>query len=156
MVPGFLHLNAVLYSANHGILRLVTNTMRSRHRITAMVALLLMAQFAILGSGLVCPTLGHTTSGVSAMPSMHMARAASRSMPDGTAGRPGADQRDAPCRLPWAPDGCHGLAPCAPVVDKAPRLAYAPATPFRHDVSALVVLTPPARNVPPELPPPRV
>lgn len=61
----------------------------------------------------------------------------------------------APCRLPWVPDGCQAMAPCAPsaVVTapvSLPQLTLAPA-----DMRILAVLEPSSVSYLPELPPPR-
>lgn len=102
--------------------------------------------------------------GVAASGSMPMPAAATMSMGDGQMGM-SQSPRDAssrsesdhhaPCRLPWVPDGCQAMAPCAPsaIVTapvSLPQLAPAPA-----DVQVLAVLEPSSVSRLPELPPPR-
>ena len=62
----------------------------------------------------------------------------------------------APCKFPWAPEGCQAMVSCAPA-------ALASATTTRHGgalvperVMADANVTPLSVTTPPELPPPRV
>ena len=60
-----------------------------------------------------------------------------------------------PCPFPWAPAGCHGMAPCAP-----PALAADPPAPQRVWIAPVArlagpVMAPASVVRAPELPPPR-
>lgn len=61
----------------------------------------------------------------------------------------------APCRFPWAPDGCQSMVPCSPAA-VASTVAQVEAITARHGpITAWTWLTPPSVSSAPELPPPR-
>lgn len=126
--------------------------MHRPRRLLALIALAVMLQLILLGSGLACamPGMGDRTASAG-MAQMHMG--GSSSMPAASGHVPDNDQ--APCSFPWAPAGCQSMTPCAPATLGASVGAVLPAPPHAHDVMRLVVLAPPSRGIPPELPPPR-
>lgn len=133
--------------------------MRQTRRVTALLVTFLLIHLTWVGSGFACvmPAMAHTpavTAVQHAPPSadmagMHMDGASVETSPSTPA------HHDLPCRFPWAPDGCQSIAPCAPLA-----VASAVAdTRVPHETPSAVapqlVLTPPSRTTPPELPPPR-
>ena len=133
--------------------------MRRTRRITALLASLLLANLTWVGSGYACamPAMAHPSHASSVrtdgndapMPGMDMA-APSSTTPSGE-----SQHHEPPCRLPWVPEGCQSMAPCAAAV-------FAPHT-FTLDVpnvtpvkiADLHVLEPPSELAAPDLPPPR-
>ena len=107
------------------------------------LAALFLLQLVFVGSGYVCamPHAGDTGGQMAGM-AMHTDHHAP---PD----------KQAPCRFPWAPDGCQSMAPCAPAALTSPTQVLSPAPQPVTIVPALTVLTPPSQTSPPELPPPR-
>ncbi len=68
----------------------------------------------------------------------------------------GAPEHDhAPCKFPWAPDGCQSMTPCAPLALTSYTQSLRAPDDVPSTVAPLVVLTPPSQVRPPELPPPR-
>src|SRR6266481_4022959 len=133
--------------------------MRRIHRVTALFVGLLLANLIWVGSGYGC-----------AMPVMEQPSAATAGNPDAMTAvmdgmnmsptqAPAADnahqQHEPPCRLPWAPDGCQSMTPCAPlaIASHAFVLDVPNGMPVR--VAELAMLTPPSELRAPDLPPPR-
>jgi hypothetical protein len=130
---------------------LFIGTMRRSRRSSALAALLLVLQFIVLGSGFVCVAPGMDDGTASAgMAQMDM----SGGLPTPNAPRHAPSDR-APCSFPWAPANCSSMAPCAPAAVASPTVALLPAPAAEYDVERLIVLAPPSRSTPPELPPPR-
>ncbi len=125
--------------------------MRGLRPLTALVSGALLLQLVLAGGGFACVMPeggGMRAAEASSMPGMTMSADA-----EGSVQSPSSDK--APCRLPWAPAGCQPMAPCAPAVVASAALVLAvPPTPIA-EVATLVVLAPPSRSTPPELPPPR-
>lgn len=136
-------------------------------RITALVVSLLLAQLLLVESGFACqmPNMERdaTSAVVSAgdMAGMDMSSMDMSSMDMSGMDMPGdahdtdGSSDEAPCRFPWAPAGCHSMAPCGPaaLAVLTPALTLPKATPVA--VLALTVLAPPSQARAPELPPPR-
>ncbi len=132
-------------------------------RITALFVTVLLAQLLLVESGFACQMPGMELGMAGAMvvsagdmtgmdmAGMDMAGMDMRGGPDDSDG----SSDEAPCRFPWAPAGCHSMAPCGPVAlaVPAPALTVPKATPVA--VIALAILAPPPQAQPPELPPPR-
>jgi hypothetical protein len=131
--------------------------MKPPRRLTAIVAQLLMLQLILLGSGIACMMPGMGGQGAAAIPMarMDMTGQGSASMPNTPAAPSGSQRQHAPCRFPWAPAGCHGMLPCAPAAVASADIALIPVPFVGHEMIHLVVLAPPSRTTPPELPPPR-
>ena len=128
--------------------------MKRPRRWLAITTVLVMLQSMLLGSGVLCamPTMGGMSDrGASEMAHMNMDRAPAP-MP-ATPPAPAHDQT--PCHLPWAPAGCHTMAPCAPAVITSRVIAILPAALVSGDVGPLVLLAPTSIDTPPEPPPPR-
>lgn len=128
-------------------------------RITALCLGLLLANLTWVGSGYACvmPAMTHATQASTmkadstgeAMAAMDMSATLS------SAADTAPQHREQPCRLPWAPDGCQSIAPCAPlaIASYAFALDTPNVTPVR--IADLSVLTPPSELRAPDLPPPR-
>jgi hypothetical protein len=127
--------------------------MRRPRRFAALAAFLTLLQFIVLGSGVACAMPGISGGDASSMASMSMDMGPGKTPMPTTPQAPAHDQ--APCRLPWAPANCYGMAPCAPaaLTSVAARLLPPPVVP--SDKAQLIVLAPPSIAAPPELPPPR-
>jgi hypothetical protein len=138
-------------AAHLGTLQMMRLMRRSR-RLPALAALVLMLQLILLGSGLACaiPGMGDHTANAG-MAQMDMDSGSS--MPSAPQHAP--DHDGSPCSLPWAPAGCHSMAPCAPAAVASQTVALLPAPLVEHEMARLVILAPPSRSIPPELPPPR-
>ena len=83
--------------------------MRRPSRLTGLFAGVFLAAFMIVASGFTCIALAGSD---------HMA-AMGMSSPHATAPTPAQDESPVqqpapPCKLPWAPDGCQSMVPCAP------------------------------------------
>jgi hypothetical protein len=61
----------------------------------------------------------------------------------------------APCKFPWAPDGCQSMVPCAPAALASSAAALNRGGPVPQRVASDVAVAPPSVTTPPELPPPR-
>lgn len=134
-------------------------------RLTALLVSFFLAHAMWAGSGFVCgmPAMGHTVmtgmdmssadmAGMD-MSGMHMSATPGQRSSSDQGGAPKHDH--APCELPWAPNGCQSLSPCAPLA--LASNAEQPRVPDNVPLSVapLTVLTPPSQARPPELPPPR-
>lgn len=134
-------------------------------RLTAVLAMLLLTQLVLVGSGFACtmePMPGAavpSTATVVDVESLQTTGDCPEAMPSSAASEgappPESDQAPIPCPLPWAPAGCHGV-PCAP----AAITASASTTPAHTGVwaagsPALTALAPDSFVRAPELPPPR-
>ena len=121
-------------------------------RLRPIVALVLLLQFLVLGSGLSCAMAGGAGTGMGVM----MAR---MDMPTPSARLPGTapapSRHDAPCGAPSAPGDCHVMAPCAAAALASRELSMPPAPQPRGELVAFVAHEPVSRAFPPELPPPR-
>ena len=135
--------------------------MRRTRRITALFAVLLLANLIRVGSGFAC-VMPMSTDAMGSMDDD--AAATSNVAAGGMADMPGmaAPARDAnpahqdmPCKFPWAPDGCQLMTPCAPIAMASFEVSIQlpNAAPLAPD--QLVVLTPPSAVRSPDLPPPR-
>ena len=133
--------------------------MRRTRRLTAFILSALFAHVLWVGSGFACvmPAMGHSSS--SPMPTMAMSDAnmAGMDMPDAAGHSPGgAPAHDhAPCKLPWAPDGCSSMTPCAPIALASPAEQLESPEIMPPSIERLAVLTPPSQVRTPDLPPPR-
>ena len=131
--------------------------MRRFRRLTALLTCIWMIHLVLVGSGFTCV--------MPAMDAMH-----GMTMGDVAQSAPGSERatmQDAldptepsapterPCDLPWAPDGCQSMVPCAPAaLAAAPDVVPTPRA-VHAGVTGSVVLAPPSLLIPPELPPPR-
>lgn len=129
-------------------------------RITGILASLLVAHTTWVGTGYTCsmPEMGQRAEEVPSMAGMNMSSAEMAHMDMSSV----IEQRsDAPmhdhesCELPWAPDGCQSMGPCAsPALASLQQPVQAPAS-APLQVASRLVLTPPSQVRAPELPPPR-
>ncbi|CAN5494145.1 hypothetical protein BH09GEM1_BH09GEM1_11370 [soil metagenome] len=123
--------------------------MRRHVRPVCAILVVVLLQLLLVESGYACLATGTTPTGGDAMAGM--------AMPATGRGDTGpAEQRShAPCRFPWAPNGCQTMGPCAPAVlvvqtavlplPDSPRLTPVTCEPLEHLSESLA----------PELPPPR-
>lgn len=127
--------------------------MQRLSRITGLISAVFLVAFVLVTSGFSCvesaspdtmAKMGMTSSAMNSGTIMHT-NAATLPVP----------APPAPCKFPWAPDGCQSMVPCAPaaLASAAPVLEHADAAPERIAVG--VSLTPLSVTTLPELPPPR-
>ena len=133
--------------------------MRRTRRLTAFVLSALFAHVLWVGSGFACvmPEMGHSSSSPIVAVAMSDANMAGMDMPDAPGNSPsGAPAHDhAPCKLPWAPDGCSSMTPCAPIALASPTEPLGSPEIMPPSIARLAVLTPPSQVRAPDLPPPR-
>ena len=129
-----------------------------RYRVRRFAALLsgaLLLQLVLVGSGFACAvpmdmSAATTADASSTMPGKDMTGPAQTPSPS-----KGPSSDPSPCRLPWVPAGCQSMAPCAPTVIASTALSVSLPHLTAASMVGLIVLTPPSRAIPPELPPPR-
>jgi hypothetical protein len=133
----------------------MVNVMRRLSRITGLISGVLPVAFVLVTSGFACvdsaspDTMAKMGMAGSAVNSGAMALGSAATLPAS------APAPTAPCKFPWAPDGCQSMVPCAPaaLTSGTTALAHTSAVPERIAVG--VSLTPLSVTTPPELPPPR-
>jgi len=126
--------------------------MQRPSRLAGLFTSLFLVAFVLVTSGFAC--IGAV--GPQTMPAMGMssAHAAGQVTPQSLA----PVQKDgpgAPCKFPWAPDGCQSMVPCAPaaLASATSVLDQSGLVPQRVMPAAEVTLL--SVTSPPELPPPR-
>lgn len=134
--------------------------MRHARRMTALLVSLLLAHVTWVGSGFACrmPGMGNISDGMASMAGMDMSSTEMDGMGmAGTLEQPsGAPAHDHEgCQLPWAPDGCQSMAPCAPLAMASLLQVLQVPGDVPAAVASQLVLTPPSQVRAPELPPPR-
>ena len=136
--------------------------MRRTRPWTALLANLVLVYAMWIGTGPSCVMADASKSHAGAMAGMGMTTATAPGMdmsaiPAEQSGAPSkapAD-RQSPCRLPWALNGCQTMTPCAPLAITSPEQVLRDVDDTRVAVRGLRVLMPPTRAHPPEPPPPR-
>ena len=133
--------------------------MRHTRRVTAFFMTVLFAHVLWVGSGFACvmPETGHSSSSPMATMGMYDPSMAGMDMPDAAGHSPGGEPAHdhAPCKLPWAPDGCSSMTPCAPIALASPTEPLGSPEIILPSIARLAVLTPPSQVRTPDLPPPR-
>ena len=133
--------------------------MRRARRITAIFVALLLANLTGVASGYACVIPGP------AQPSSEVAMSTTEAPADHMANMPGmaapqhgssTHEQDAPCKSPWAPDGCGLMTPCAPLALASLDVGVVLRSVLPPQPERLVVLTPPSAVRAPDRPPPRV
>jgi hypothetical protein len=125
--------------------------MPSFTRLAALFTSVLLVAFVMVTSGFACisPSNSRDMGGMG-MASTHA---------DGSAAAPQAtpDQKvpAAPCKFPWAPDGCQSMVPCAPAALASSTAALNRGGALPERVAPSLALVPLSVTTPPELPPPR-
>jgi len=117
-----------------------------RSRVGGVTLLLSMCYLVLLGSGFGCTWASSTSS--ASMSAMGMA---------GTPQRTSHPHDRAPsgCQLPWAPNGCQTMAPCAPAALESVTFTLAASAATPEAAPPFVVIAPRSLTRAPELPPPR-
>ena len=133
--------------------------MRRTRRVTAFFLTVLFAHVLWVGSGFACvmPEMGRSPSAAMTTMAMSDANMAGMDMPHAAGNSPGgAPAHDhAPCKLPWAPDGCSSMTPCAPIALASPAERLESPEIMPPSIERLAVLAPPSQVRTPDLPPPR-
>ena len=128
--------------------------MQRTSRATALISGFFLAAMVLATSGFACAT----DSSGGDMASMRMSGS--------VAGAKGAttldsapvtnpESQQAPCKFPWAPDGCQSMVSCSAAAVTTPLISWATARVTRQTVAVAVALKPPSEMHAPELPPPR-
>jgi hypothetical protein len=129
--------------------------MQSLSRITGLISAVFLVAFVMVTSGFACID----SAGPDTMAKMGMTRAAANSgasVHASAATLPAPPSAPtAPCRFPWAPDGCQSMVPCAPVALRSAVVALGHINVGPERIAVGVSLTPLSVTMPPELPPPR-
>ena len=128
--------------------------MHRASRLTAALSGLLLSAMVVVTSGFAC---SNDAGGVT-MASMHMSGAATEAGQNVIASHSTAEHPEhgqAPCKFPWAPDGCQSMVPCSPSVIATPLMQLTSFSALPQSVVALVALQPHSEIPAPELPPPR-
>jgi hypothetical protein len=123
-------------------------------RATALTLALLLIQLVLVGGGFSCEDVddvGATTAnvGMADMRGMTM---------DGAAENPSSESREsnpAPCNLPWAPNGCTLMIPCAPHAVTAQVQPIYGVEPANQAAVALEIAAPLSAIIALDTPPPR-
>lgn len=125
-------------------------------RITALVVNLLLGHVMWVGSGFACsmPAMDHGSTATPGMAAMEMSGNAMAGM-DMSGEHPSDAPDHEPCKLPWAPDGCRSMTPCAPLAMASLPQALQMADDTPLAIASQRALTPPSQVRAPELPPPR-
>ena len=115
-------------------------------RLTGVFASMFLVAFVLVTSGFACDSVkvGETMVGMS----MGANHATSSNSPDSQAPA-------APCKFPWAPDGCQSMAPCAPAAVASATTSIYTVAAIPQSVAVATQIAPPSVANPPELPPPR-
>lgn len=117
-----------------------------RSRLVGATLLLSMCYLVLLGSGFGCTWASSTSS--ASMAAMEIAGTPqSASHPH--------DRAPSGCQLPWAPNGCQTMAPCAPAALESVRFTLAASAATPEAAPPFVVIAPRSLTRAPELPPPR-
>jgi hypothetical protein len=124
-------------------------------RATALTLALLLIQLVLVGGGFSCEdveqAVGATTANVAMADMRGMAM-------DGAAESPSSNSREsdpAPCNLPWAPNGCTLMIPCAPHAVTAQVQPIYSVEPANQAVVALEIAAPLSAIIALDTPPPR-
>jgi hypothetical protein len=125
--------------------------MQRPSRLAGLFTSLFLAAFVLVTSGFACIAPGSSQD----MKAMGITSAYSVGQAAAQNVAPVQKAPAAPCKFPWAPDGCQSMVPCAPaaLASSAAALNRGGSVPER--VASDVAVAPPSVTTPPELPPPR-
>src|SRR5438045_354730 len=125
--------------------------MQRPSRLAGVLTTLLLAAFVLVSSGFACPTPGSSDN----MTAMGMASGHATGQATVQTVAPIQKAPVAPCKFPWAPDGCQSMVPCAPaaLASASAELNRGGSVPER--IASFVALAPISVTTAPELPPPR-
>src|SRR6266478_5069368 len=119
-------------------------------RLAGLFTSLFLAAFVLVTSGFACTTPGSDDMTVMAMTSGH---ANGQATVQNVA--PIQKAPVAPCRFPWAPDGCQSMVPCSAAALASASAQLNRGGPVPERVASAVAVAPLSVKTPPELPPPR-
>lgn len=120
-------------------------------RIAGLFTTLFLAAFVLVTSGFACIVPESSQD----MTSMGMASAHARVQATAQIVSPVQNGPAAPCRFPWAPDGCQSIVQCAPAALASIGADLNRGAPLPERVASSIALPPLSVTTPPELPPPR-
>lgn len=126
-------------------------------RLIALVLSLVLTNLTLVSSGYACTMSEGGSGGTMAGMRMGIGETAPRDAGSKTPNSPSSQHlpHHAPCRFPWAPDGCQSMAPCAPAAltsTSTPLISPAEVPPR---VVTIDVIRPVSETRAPEIPPPR-
>ena len=125
--------------------------MQRPSRLAGILTSLFLVAFVLVSSGFACATLDRSND----MTAMGMASGHANGSATAQNVAPVQKVPAAPCKFPWAPDGCQSMVPCvsAALASSAAALSRSGSAPER--VMSTVALVPISVTTPPEPPPPR-
>jgi hypothetical protein len=134
---------------------ILVNMMQRLSRITGLISAVFLVAFVLVTSGFACID----SAGPDTMAKMGMTRSATNSgaivhASAATLPTP-APAPTAPCRFPWAPDGCQSMVPCSAAALASASAQLNHPAPVPERVASASAVAPPSITTPPELPPPR-
>jgi hypothetical protein len=129
----------------------MVHMMRRPSRLAGLLATLFLATLVLVTSGFACIAPANAR----AMDAMGMVSGQTNSQATAETPAPVQDTRSAPCKFPWAPDGCQSMVPCAPAAVAASPTSLGDRSPAPDRVSPDIALVPSSITSAPELPPPR-
>jgi hypothetical protein len=124
--------------------------MQHPFRLTGLLVTLCLAAFMLVASGFSCiPLSGSEDMAKMGMSSSHASEQAPAQDQSPT------QQPARPCKLPWAPDGCQSMVPCAAAAVASAAVALDRAAPIEKVVIANLPQALTSVTRAPEPPPPR-
>jgi len=124
--------------------------MQRPYRLIGLFVSLCLAAFMLVASGFTC--IAH--AGSEDMAAMGMASPHANGMSSAQNLAP-VQPPAAPCKLPWAPDGCQSMVPCSPAALASSAVALGSGPSVSDRVAADLPEAPASVTKAPELPPPR-
>lgn len=128
--------------------------MQRASRITALCSGIFLAAMVLATSGFACISAS-SGGGMSSMEMASSAASAAGELTTAAVPETNPENNGAPCRFPWAPDGCQSMTPCAPAAVLSPSACADASGPRPQTVVVATALMPSSAIQAPELPPPR-
>jgi hypothetical protein len=125
--------------------------MQRPSRLAGLFTSLFLVAFVLVTSGFGCTTPGSSDD----MTAMAMTSAHANGQATAQDIAPVQNAPAAPCKLPWAPDGCQSMVPCAAAALASAASVLNGSGPVPERVAPGAAITLLSVTSPPELPPPR-
>ncbi len=120
-------------------------------RLTGALTSLLLVAFVLVTSGFTCTTPAASDG----MKAMGMTSGHADGLTTAQNVSPIQKAPAAPCKFPWAPDGCQSMVPCAAAALASPAATLDRSALVPERVASYVQIAPLSVTTRPELPPPR-
>jgi hypothetical protein len=128
----------------------IVNMMQRPSRLAGLFTTLFLAAFVLVTSGFACITPSSQDMTAMGMTSTHAAAQATAQNVAPVQKAPAA-----PCKFPWAPDGCQSMVPCAPAALASPAATLNHGASVPERTAPYIAVAPLSVATAPELPPPR-